>query len=930
MIRPRATFASIAATILAIPALAGASPQPDLDACEQHLARSAGGEAPALCLYQVATGSGPSRTAASRRLEELATRHPEDPWLLLYLGKLKRQTHKLDEVQEAARLYLLAADIASRRGMAAAEYEARSGLCRILRDAGRLDEEEAEVERAVRVAESSGSPLLGLRANILRALHLYARGEYEQAYQTLHRIQGAVAAESPYTVLREYLFALAKAAQQTGRFHETRQAFQLAAERATVAGDLDWRAQALYGMALLSRDELTEVPSDRGRQQVLELARHALDAAHATGRPSLEAQSLWILGFLAADGARGKLERCFEVAATLWEKSFCRSALAERVAATDPGMAEAAIHEALALAQQSGDVQARTASWISRMRVSWTLGPHERALTDARAALDAIEALRDQQGGSAGQPGLFSTWAEQYYWLSGRLLDARDVEGAFGVIERMRSRTLIDSLGLSSRNSRISPALYDRRAEIFLDIASVQRRLFDPALGSVERAKARADLDGLEAEEAALRSQIAQANPARRQVSFAALDQVREALAPDEALLSFQIAPWKDLAGDFGGGSWLLVSTRNATRVYRLSRDRTDLRTNVTAFIGMFESRDGSEARGASSLYNRLLAPALAELPPGVRHLAIVADDYLHRLPFAALRPGPDGDPLATGYEITLAPSASLWLHWRKARPAPTVTPALVLADPVTLATRSDASAGERSATALMPVRLGPLPYARTEGKSVMRHLDGSELLVGEEASETYIKRNVAGQFGLVHFAAHALTDEVNPDRSGIYLSPGNRKEDGVLQVREIAELNLDGRIVVLSTCESASGGILLGEGVMGLARAFFQAGAHTVVASLWKLRDDDGAALFDRFYHHLGKGKSVAAALQAAQLDRMNDGAPAAAWAGVVVLGDGDRIPVPGGRGPSPWMFWLPAVLAAALLAYGARRARQRRRTTA
>src|SRR5688500_13440446 len=138
MSRPRATFASIAATILAIPALAGASPQPDLEVCEQHLARSPGGAAPALCVYEVATGKSPLRTTASRRLEELVAKYPADPWLLLYLGKLKRQTHRPDEVQEAAELYLLAAGIAGRRGMAAAEYEARSGLCRILRDAGRL------------------------------------------------------------------------------------------------------------------------------------------------------------------------------------------------------------------------------------------------------------------------------------------------------------------------------------------------------------------------------------------------------------------------------------------------------------------------------------------------------------------------------------------------------------------------------------------------------------------------------------------------------------------------------------------------------------------------------------------------------------------------------------------------------------------------
>ncbi|HEX5718921.1 MAG TPA: CHAT domain-containing protein [Thermoanaerobaculia bacterium] len=929
MIRPRATFISIAATILAIPAMAGASPQ-DLEVCEQHLERSSGGEAPALCLYEVATGNGPWRTAASRRLEELVAKYPEDPWLLLYLGKLKRQTHKPDEVQEAAELYLLAAGLAGRRGMAAAEYEARSGLCRILRDAGRLDEAEAEVERAVRVAEFSGSPLLGLRANILRALHLYARGEFEQAFQTLRRIQDAVEAESPYPVLREHLFILAKAAQQTGRFHETRQAYRLAAERATAAGDLDWLAQALYGIAALSRDELTEVPSARGRQQVLELARHALDAAHAAGRTSLETQSLWMLGALGDIGeAESHLERCYQVAATPGERSFCRGTLAKRLAGTDPERAKDALHEALTLAEESGAAPTQVAFWMSRMRVSWTLNPTGIALTDALAALNEIETLRDQQKGGSGQPGLFSTWAEHYYWLSGQLLEADQPERAFGVIERMRSRTLIDALGLSLSGSRASPALHARREDVLLDIARVQRLLLDARLGKKERARARAELDRLELEASALQSQIAKAEPAAtRQPGFASLEQVRKALAPDEALLSFQIAPWRDLAGDFGGGSWLLVSTRDTTRVYRLA-GRTELRPDVTIFIGMFEARNGSEARSASALYKELLAPALAKLPPGVRRLAIVPDDYLHRLPFAALRPEPDGDPLAVRYEITLAPSATLWLRWRKARPAPTATPPLVLADPVTLATLDDAgepsnpsdTADERSD------KLKPLRYARTEGESVMRHLPGGKLLMGEGATETYIKetyiketyikKNAAGRpFGLVHFAAHAVTDEVNPDRSRIYLSPGNDKEDGVLQVREIVELRLGGRIVVLSTCESASGGILRGEGVMGLARAFFQAGAHTVVASLWPLRDDDGAALFDRFYRHLSRGKSVAAALQAAQRDRRDEGAPAEAWAGVVVLGDGDRVPVPGGRRPSlvPWALLL-GLLAAALL---------------
>jgi CHAT domain-containing protein len=180
-------------------------------------------------------------------------------------------------------------------------------------------------------------------------------------------------------------------------------------------------------------------------------------------------------------------------------------------------------------------------------------------------------------------------------------------------------------------------------------------------------------------------------------------------------------------------------------------------------------------------------------------------------------------------------------------------------------------------------------------------HLDGESVLrVGGKASEGFLKSTDLRRFAILHFATHAVLDEQNPERSGVLLTPAPASEDGLLQIREIVPLHLDGRIVVLSSCRSASGTVLRGEGVLGIARAFFQAGAHTVVASLWPLRDDDGAALFDRFYAHLGAGLSVSRALRAAQRDRIAAGAPAYAWAGLEVLGDGDLVPLPGGH-PEP-----------------------------
>ena len=95
----------------------------------------------------------------------------------------------------------------------------------------------------------------------------------------------------------------------------------------------------------------------------------------------------------------------------------------------------------------------------------------------------------------------------------------------------------------------------------------------------------------------------------------------------------------------------------------------------------------------------------------------------------------------------------------------------------------------------------------------------------------------------------------------------------------------------------------------MSLARPFFLAGASTVVGSLWPLRDRAAAELFDRFYSHLAEGISVASAMSETRRDLVRMGASERVWAGIVVLGDGDRVPFPAGRQRALNPLWLAAV---------------------
>ncbi len=900
--------------------------------CEELAGRLPESEETARCFEEI--GEAPERTAeAVARLRELLENHPGSPWPTLYLGYLD-PTHA-----EALSRAALAGFIARRD--AKGEVFARTNLHRLLYRAGRMEEAGTQAQRALAAAEASGQPEVIARGRILQARHLWILGkDLEQAYLMMRRAEALLFPDGSYYAKRDCLAGLGNLSLELGRVREGLDTFHRMADLAAAQGDRYAEANARYGMARAVLYAITELPDENGRRQAADFARQALAAAIPGENRGIEAKAHFLLGiFSRGEERREHFNACLAAADTVRDRSYCLNGLARHLAATDPRQAEKVIDEAQELARQAEDYWSIALAWRERMRVSWATGSVERAFADSQSALDVIEALRDQQAASAGRAEAFSTWTDDYYWLSGRLLvaglaggGAQHLERAFRVAERLRARSLIDRLEAARALPAVAAPIRQRHGAVLERISGVQRRLLDPDLPAAERAAASRELERLEMEEAELRNRLARAAPALGNASrpdFATLARVRQALGPDEALLSFQIAPWEDARGGFGGGSWLLSVSRAGTRAYRLP-GRGELRSAVRLFNGTFEPRNGAEAAPAAGLYRQLLERPLRELPPGIRRLVLIPDDALHQLPFAALRASRQTPPLAERFELAEVPSATLWLSWRQSRPSAAPIPALVFADPpMPGAGPQVAAATERGAVFASGMQLGPLPFARRESRAVVRNLDdGSVRRLGEDASEAFLKMAPLQEFGVLHFATHAITDETNPERSGVMLAPGAAKEDGLLQIREIVDLKLDGRIVVLSACSSNTGVLLRGEGVMSLARAFFQAGAHTVVASLWRLRDDEAADLFDRLYRHLGRGTSVAAALHAAQRDLIAEGAPAAAWAGVVVLGDGDVVPLPGGRKGWDLPLWSWGLAAVILVLGGALYAARRRHT--
>jgi CHAT domain-containing protein len=127
--------------------------------------------------------------------------------------------------------------------------------------------------------------------------------------------------------------------------------------------------------------------------------------------------------------------------------------------------------------------------------------------------------------------------------------------------------------------------------------------------------------------------------------------------------------------------------------------------------------------------------------------------------------------------------------------------------------------------------------------------------------------------------------------RSGLLLAGCENQipegEDGVLTAEEAMNLNLDKtELVVLSACETGLGDIQAGEGVFGLQRAFQQAGAKTVLMSLWKVSDEATQMLMTEFYSALLGGKSKREAFKIAQMKLRQKFESPYYWGAFVMVG--------------------------------------------
>jgi len=184
-----------------------------------------------------------------------------------------------------------------------------------------------------------------------------------------------------------------------------------------------------------------------------------------------------------------------------------------------------------------------------------------------------------------------------------------------------------------------------------------------------------------------------------------------------------------------------------------------------------------------------------------------------------------------------------------------------------------------------------PLLGTKNEVNIISGLVRGGDIFSGIEATEKNFKALQAG-YKILHLALHTFVDNENPMYSKlVFTQDGDSTEDGLLNTWEIYNMDLNADMVVLSACNTGSGKLRRGEGIISLARGFKYAGIPSVVMTLWSVGDDSSADLMGSFYKYLSLSNRKDEALRLAKLDYLESVSPTEAhpyfWAGYVNIGD-------------------------------------------
>lgn len=309
--------------------------------------------------------------------------------------------------------------------------------------------------------------------------------------------------------------------------------------------------------------------------------------------------------------------------------------------------------------------------------------------------------------------------------------------------------------------------------------------------------------------------------------------------------------------------AWIV--SRDSIRTLTLGVKRSDVERWTTVLQDAAAS--GDRNRFVDSLYapyDKLIAPAVALIGNRADRLVLIPDEFMHGLPFAALRDPNSHHYLVERAPLAIAGSGLLYAYslLRDGEIPKSEPMALLIGDP---------AFDDRIASGVKR-----LPAARLEVRQIASiYGANTEALIDRDATPSRFLRDAA-RSQIIHVAAHAVTEGDAPKQSFLLLA-SDRGETGVLDAQTLlGALRLTStRLVVLGACRSG-GSVTVGpQGVAPLVRPFLAAGVPGVIGTLWDINDATAKEVLVSFHRHYRQGSDAAAALRAAQIELLKNTNP-------------------------------------------------------
>ena len=411
----------------------------------------------------------------------------------------------------------------------------------------------------------------------------------------------------------------------------------------------------------------------------------------------------------------------------------------------------------------------------------------------------------------------------------------------------------------------------------------------------------------------------------------ASVNQIQALLKPGEAMLVYML----------GGESFLWVVKSDSASFMPIKVDAKDVAAKVAIVRGEMEFDVAGNIPRVNvgelhELYKAVFAPALPNLV-GVKHVMVVPSGPLQSLPFGMLITSPpleikrDADYvrvdwLAKHYAFSVLPSVSSIQAFRQfAKASVRQEPFAGFGDPL-IGGADGLTRGKRARVDIAAVfrnlvaghnamvqeaiptpeiadvetirNAQRLPETADEIRAMAKSLNGNPdaIWLQKNATEIQVKSLDLSKYRTIAFATHGvMAGEVKGvGESGLILTPpqeGTTEDDGYLSASEISRLNLNADWVILSACNTAAAdGTPGAEGLSGLAKAFFYAGARSLLVSHWSVESKSAMAITTRMFEEAKKGAAKSEALRRAMMALANDSETAhpAFWAPFVVVGEG------------------------------------------